>query len=308
MSKYREVPRGPEFKEGEERPETKVILHFIRHEEKEKRAEGQPDAEVELTKKGREKVIERGKKEPAQPEVAWSAGSELIRSAHTALLRMAAANAELTPEMNFEEARKMVEKELKYGKKLACLPELRFYWDGTPEFGEKGDEAFDEGRGLEFLLKESDDLVKRLKDKDSTSYLRAAAGYASLIAREMVVGNNFNQVVVRKPEKYKKYGNRLERYLGSHQSVLELFYMRVLEKIGGRKKAEEFIEAFRDDKGRANGLDFHEGYDVTINNGPEGQKVILEGIRGFEDVELTPKILEDIIVDAEKLDEEISKI
>lgn len=310
MRQYREVPSGPEIKEGEKVPETKVVLHFLRHEEKGKAEPEQSDFAVELTPKGREKAIQKGKEKPAQLGVSWAAGSPRIRSAHTALLRMMAGEEILTPEMGFEEAKAEVEKWLKekgvkYGKKLAILPELGFYIEAEPEYKQKTIEAFDAGRGLEFVLRESDDLARRFKNLNILSHSQVAANFASLIAREMQVGNNFNQIVARDPEKYKKYGNQIERYFGSHQGTLECFYAKVLEKLYGPEKVDELIDKFRDKDGKANGFDFQEGFKVEIKNGLEGQKVILEGVRGFPDIELTPELLRDIIGDAIKLDEEI---
>jgi hypothetical protein len=307
MPRYREVPQAPEFKEGEKIPETKVVLHFLRHEEKEPAKPGQPDVEAELTLTGKKKAIQQGKEKPAKPQVAWAAGSPRIRSAHTVLLRMMAGKESITQEMTFVEAKAEAERELKYGKKVTSLSELNFYWEGTPEFNKTGMEAYKAGHGLEWLLKESDGLAVKLKDKDSSSYSRVAANYASLIAREMRVGNNFNRIVTREPDKYKQYGNQLERYFGTHQTISECFYMKVLEKFYGREKAEEFIESFRDEKGRADGFGFQEGFKIEIKNGPEGQKIVLEGVRGFPDMELTPQLLRDIVDDAVKLDEEIEK-
>lgn len=303
MSRYHEVPSAPEYKEEEKRPETKVILYFLRHEKRAPAMPGQPDVELELLPEARAAAIKRGKEKPAQPEVAYAAGSPRIRSAHTALLRMMAGKETITQEMTFAQAKAEAEKELKYGKKVIHLPELDFNWGTVPEIQKRGPEAFKAGRALEFLLKESDELTRQLKDKGFLSYSRRAANYASLIAKGMRVGNNFNRIVAREPDKYKQYGNQLERYFGTHQTVSECFYMKVLEKLYGRKKAEEFIESFRDEKGRAEGFGYEEGFEIRIMNGSKGQKVVLEGVRGFPDMELTPKLLSDIIEDAEKLDE-----
>lgn len=304
MRKYHEVPNASEIKEKEKVPETKVILHFFRHEEKEGDGPGHTGIEVALTKRGKENAIQKGKEKPAQPQVALAAGSPRIRTAHTALLRMMADKGTITSEMTFAEAEAEVKKELKYGKKVIQLPELDWYWEGTPEFQSIGVKAFREGHGLEFLLKDSDNLVRQLKDKSSTSYSRTAANYASLIAREMTASNSFNRIVARNPEKYQRSGNQLERYFGTHQMVPECFYMKVLEKKYGRPKAEEFIESFRENKGRVYGFGFQEGFDLKIINNQEGQKIILEGIHGFPDIELTPELLNDIIVDAVILDKE----
>ncbi len=81
--------------------------------------------------------------------------------------------------------------------------------------------------------------------------------------------------------------------------------MKVLEKVYGHDKAEEFIRGFGNDPKAGNGFGFQDGFDVRIVNGPEGQKVVLQGINGFSDIELTPDLLISIIADAEQLDARI---
>lgn len=308
---YRGVPEAPKLKEGERVPQTEVVLHFLRHEEKETATPGQPDRTVELTKKGREKAIAKGRAEPATPEISWAAGSERVRAAQTALLRMVADKdkdtGRFTPDMSFVESADLANRELKVGKKVTHLPELNFYWEGTDGMKTEGMGAYKQGHGLEFLANESDDLALSLKDKKSLTYSRVAANYASLIAREMSAGNAFNRVVAKEPGKYEKYGNKMERYFGTHQTVSECFYMKVLEKTQGRAAVDKLIESFRDAKGQANGFDFQGGFDVTVKNGSEGQKVMLQGINGFADMELTPKLLAEVIGDAENLDQAIAQ-
>lgn len=300
MFKYEESTK--EKIEKEKMPETRVVLHFLRHEQQ-TRSKSYPD--TKLTIKGRRRAIEKGKKESVQEDVAWAAGSERVRSAHTALLRMVAGKEGISDKMKFDEVKDVVEKELKYGKKVTQLPELDYYWEGTPEFEQAARKNFDNGRILDFLFKESDDLVRKLKDKESLSYSRMAANYASLITREMIVGNNFNKLAALKPEEYKKLNNQLERVFGTHQTVSECFYMKVLEKIYGAEKVKEFIKSLQDEEGKTEGFDYQEGFKVMINNGPEGQEVVLEGIRGFSDIKLTPELLDDIISDAGELDKEL---
>lgn len=307
MSKYREISGGPEIKEKEKRPETKVILHFLRHQEKEKALPGQANRDIQLTKAGKEAALERSKIEKVNPEVSWAAGSDRVRSGHTALLQMAGEEAGLTSDMNYDQAKAEVEKEISYGEKVATLPELNFMWEGTDGFKQKSYQAYKDGRALEFIANESDELAIKMQDRESLSYSRQAAGYASLIAREMKVGNNFNRIAASKPEEYKKYNNTLERFFGTHQTVSESFYMKVLEKAHGKGAVKEFIEKNESEKGNGNGFGFQEGYNIVINNNQDGQKIILDGIYGFEDMEITPEILLSIIEDAKKLDEKINE-
>ena len=327
MRKFNEVPTAPEIKEGEKKPETKVIMEFMRHEEKAKAPDelaaqrykndqdvpnrGVADDYSELTPKGREKALARGKEEPGHPEVGIAFGSPRVRSAQTALYRMEASkNDQLTPEMTYAEAKELVDGKLHEGSKyknrskVRRLEELDFN-AVKGEFNDAFLDAFKAGKTLDFLLKESDNKVKELKDKESLSYSRIAANIASLIGREMSVGNAFNRVVKKDEDKYSEYGNQLERYFGNHQSVSECFYMKVLEKIHGREKVVEFLQALREKNGDTKGFDFQEGFKVEITNNSEGQKVILQGIYGFDDMELTPELLREIIQDAVKLDREI---
>ncbi len=223
MSEYYRVPKTRV--ENEFTPESKVILHFFRHEAKGKAAEGQQDKDVELKPEGRVNALAQKKGKPAaHPEVSWAAGSERIRSAHTALLRMASGHAKnLTAEMTFPEAVAEVQKELKAAggskakeeKKVGVRPELNFIWDETSGFKKVGDAADEQGRALSFILNESDQLVYESNDIQSTSYSRAAANYASLIARYMAVGNRFNEIVARdEEEKYKNSAINLSGSLG----------------------------------------------------------------------------------------------
>ncbi len=302
MSEYREIPTSPEVKEQEIRPETRVILHFMRHQEKDKALPGQSDKDIQLTKAGKQAAINKSLKLKSKPEVAWAAGSDRVRSGHTALLQMAGEKAGLTADMSYDEAKAQIEKEMSYGEKVVILPELNFMWEGNEKFKHAAHQAFSEGRALEFILNESDNLVRGLRDDESSSYSRQAAGYVSLIAREMRMANNFNRIVSKKPDDYSKFGNTLERFFGTHQTVSECFYMKVLEKIKGIKAVKEFIEKLKQAKGDGNGFGYGEGFDIIIINSSEGQKIVLEGEYGFEDMELSPKILADIIEDAKNLD------
>ena len=302
MKKFREIPTYPEMKEEEKRPETKVILHFMRHQEKDKSLPGQSNRNIQLTKRGRQSAINKSLDSKTEPEVSWAAGSDRVRSGHTALLQMASEKAGFTADMSYNEAKAEIEKEMSYGEKVITLPELDFMWEGTEGFKKAGYQAYKEGRVLDFLVKESDELVKELKDMESVSYSRQAAGYASLIAREMRVGNNFNRIASKKPDKYENFNNTIERYFGTHQAVSECFYMKVLEKTQCDEAVYKFIESLKEKNGDGNGFGFQEGYDITIVNSSEGQKIILDGIYGFNDIELTSELLINIIKDVEVLD------
>ncbi len=254
---------------------------------------------------GKQRALDMAKTKPAGIGIA--AGSPRIRSAHTALLRLAGENDALHAEMSFEEARAVVDAELKLGSKVMIRPELTFDLEGSPEYKEKFLAAYKSGHGLEFVLRESDTLVRQVKDKRSLSYLRIAANHAALLQRELGVSRAFQTIVDRDPEKYAPVDNRIERYFGTHQTIPESFYMRVLEKMQGREAAEQFIERFRGEDGRADGFDFQEGFSVQFSQGPEGEHIVLEGVRGLPDVPLTPELLADIVGDADRLNKEIEE-
>lgn len=267
----------------------------MRHE-KQERGEGYP--ETPLTREGKADAIAKGTEDKANLYVTFAAGSDRERAKQTALYRMMGDRV-VSADMSFEEAEKEVEKATKVKGKITTFPELGYSWEGSDEFKRRVKEGYKKGDILRFFLEESDNLVKETKDSETDSYSRVAADIASLIAREMKVGNNFNKIAKNEPEKYGekgKLGNQLKRYLGTHSVIGECFYMKVLEKISGMDKAREFMK-----KGF---FDFQEGFKVTIVNNNKGQRVMLEGVRGNEDIELTPEILKDIISDAKNLDEE----
>ena len=325
MFKYRRIPENPSSvdanrndevqelgesgKEKELGERTCITLHFFRHGKKGKKEVGAPDEPVELTEQGRAEALATGREHPANTEVAWAAGSPRIRSAHTALLRLIGARqdiAEKIKDMSYADAKKEIKKMLKAGEKVATLPELNFVTDGTPEFSNAFEHAYETGHALEFMVLESDDLVAKQKDMASLSYSRIAANFASLIAREMVVGNNFNKLVSSNRDKYIEYNNALERYFGTHHTVPESFYLKALEKITGQRPTPEFMKTyFSDQTGKVNGFDTQEGFTIDIVNQGATQQLILRGSRGIPDITLTPKILAEIIGDAERLDANI---
>jgi len=301
--KFREVPISPEAREGGETPETKVVLHFFRHEKKGPKEED--DRNTPLSEEGSKDALARGVQEPAQMEVALAGGSPRYRSAHTALDRMVANEGAVTPDMTYDEAKAVVEKDMKVGSKVMLLPELNFEHTGTEGFKDKFIGSINEGRYLEFLYEDSDNVVVEEGDMESLSISRMAGNYASLIAREMRAGNAFNKVVQEKPDKYADSGNQMERYFGTHAGVTESFVMKVLEKVYGGDRVKEFIDKTRDPKGKDAGFDYQQGITLTIINNGEGRSMVMAGLPDMDDVKITPEVLSEIIEDAENLDNTI---
>ncbi len=149
--RYRDVPSSQESNEAEPGPQTEVVVHFLRHEDKEsKPPEGGTEPDIELTTVGRRHALETAREKPAGIGIA--AGSERVRSGHTALLRLEGAKGFLTEEMTAAEAKAAVDAELKVGSKLTQLPELTFAYQGSPEYNEQFMAQFKGGHALEFIL------------------------------------------------------------------------------------------------------------------------------------------------------------
>ena len=160
--------------------------------------------------------------------MAW--GSMRNRAVETAMKHMLANDPRVTQDTDLATIRWMIDEELAKGQKDNYTPLLDFNWNGTERFNDEGYDSFEQKRALAFVLERSDNLVQEVGDTESTSYTRAAANIAELIQRYVLIHKNWNRIAQDNPDKYKKYGNELQRFLGSHQQVLESFLMKIIEQ------------------------------------------------------------------------------
>jgi len=286
--------------ESKEKPSSKIVLEIFRHGEKEYRKDV-PNKELRLTPIGRYQAAIKGKEIEPQPDVAVAIGSPRRRTQETAGRVMLAKKDEITPEMSLEEIEKFIELESKYGKKIISDPRLDYSLEGP--LGKKMEENFKIGRCLQYIAYESDKDAIELKDKKSSTYSRAAGNVAEIIKKYTKIAANFDKIVKKNPEKYKKYNNQMERYLGSHLGVTELFLIKILEKIKGTEYRNKFIESLD------NGFRETEGFRVEINNTSQGPKIEIKYKMNDknESMEISPKIIDEIIKERDELEKKIEK-
>lgn len=301
MNKSFEHETNPEA----EHFEPSIRLEFFRHDEKEKASTAglRPgDEQVRLTKQGREHSTEVGKTKDPHPEVGVAYGSPRERSMEAAL-RQLLANEDVAPEDTLEDVRGKIGEELKHGKKEVVSEKLNFNWNGSEVFNKTAyDRAFGPKDSLVFLREESDDLVKQLGDMESTSYSRGAANIAELVQKYFEILPQWERIAEQKPELYAQFKNELQRFFGSHQDVLELFLMKVIEKNDGPEGVEKFLASLPD----KNGFGYSQGYSIKISQGEDGRPSAVITYNN-EEWELTPEMLKEIIDERDALDREIAE-
>lgn len=259
-------PESLESKEQFPIVDTKVVLEFFRHGNKAR--VDVPDHEIPLSEKGRAQAGTKGKDLHPQAGVALGWGSPRLRTQETAYRVMLADN-DMTSAMSLEEMKAKVKEEMGgVGKKMIEDERLNFTVDGV--VGQAAEKAYAEGRYLEWLLKESDTLALETKDTGSSVAIRLASNIAEICKRYVDVGKNFNRLVAG-INKYEDQGNQLERYLGTHQGVMESFVAKVLGKTKGAEERDRFFAAVG-----AAGFSETQGVRVVVNNHGSEQYIVFE--------------------------------
>ncbi|MEK9151323.1 MAG: histidine phosphatase family protein [Patescibacteria group bacterium] len=292
--------RGPE---SEPQVETRVILEFMRHGERERHPEKEKDGgpELRLTPKGRAQAYARGEEIKAQTEVALGWGSPRIRSQETSY-RVMLINEELNQDDTFEEIEQKIGEKLGgVGKKILVDSRLDFHDKGP--VAEAGKKAYHEKRYMSWVIDESDQSALETGDKESSTYTRMAGNVAEIIRRYSKVANHFNRLA-SKTDKYKKFGNQLERYFGTHQGISESFATKAIEKVLGREKRDDFLTAV------GSGFAEIEGIRIEIrNSGQEQEIVMIYKINGSEEsVGLTGSLLDEIIQEREGFEKMVADV
>jgi hypothetical protein len=178
-------------------------------------------------------------------------------------------------------------------KKEIITDNLNFNWDGTPGFHDAAYGRYNNQKdALVFLWKESDQLVKELHDMTSSSYSRSASKIAALVKKYIDVYGAWERIVEKDPAKYADFGQEMQRFLGSHQTVAESFLMKAIEKIDGEKGVQEFIDSLGD----KNGFGYSEGYSIRIGN--ENGKPVINVSFKDKSWTLTPEVVEQIASEA----------
>lgn len=283
-----------------------IRLEFLRHDEKTSPTTAGPrphDNQVRLTPEGRRRSSEAGKAKNPDLDVALVAGSPRERSVESALRQMLSHEPLVTPDMSLEDMRALVDENLRVGKKDMVMEQLNFNWDGSKEFHDEGyRRTLETHDALQWLLDDSDTVVRNNRDTTSTSYTRAAGNIAEVIQRYFKILPRWQEIVTKTPEKYQKFNNQLQRFLGSHQSVIECFLLKIIEKTEGRDAAVQFVESLPDQ----NGFDFSEGYSVILRAGGDQPDVVVR--YGQREWITDPQTVEAVVSERNDLNKEIKQL
>ncbi|MBI5530292.1 MAG: histidine phosphatase family protein [Candidatus Doudnabacteria bacterium] len=276
--------------EPKEVAKTKVILEFFRHGEKEK--VDKPENEIRLTEKGRDMATNRSNEINPQPEVSIAFGSPRQRAQETAGRVLLASSEKIPSNASLEDIETFIESEIKNGKKIISDPRLDFQQDRQSEFGQKHLAAFKAGRIMDFMVNESDSLAEQLQDPEAFSYSRIAANIAKILKKYLKVGNSFEKIVERSPEKYQDYNNQLERYFGTHQTVGESFIAKLLEDTQGPETRDQYLKEVG-----GSGVAELQGFQVEITNEGQKQSAIIHAKTGGKqwDIVINEEILNKLI-------------
>lgn len=277
-------------------PATKVSLQIFRHSFKESDP-NKVNSDLLLTPEGREWARFKGEEMRPYPERAVAGASSMDRAAETAMLAMLADEQEIETDDSLEEMETKIKEHVPVGKKLYRDERLGFALSKGP-VGQAGMNAYKEGHFLNWLTQDSDRQVIEHKDLETTSYLRQAGNIAELVARYQTVSNNFNRLVTDS-NKQEKHGQKLERYLATHQTVLESFVAKVLEIQEGLSARDDFNEKL------GNGWDEMEGARIDILNDSHGQRIFIaykDGDKKEQELLIKPETIEQIIKERAELE------
>lgn len=299
MARRGETPRNLEV----ERSQPSIRLEFFRHDQKDTPStagDRSSDHLVRLTPQGRLGSTEAGKSKNPHPEVALAGGSRRERSVESGLRQMLSQEDRITPDMTLEDMREAIKEEVPVGRKDMVYSQLDFNWDGSQEFHDTGyQHALESKDSLVWLAEESDDIVVRNHDQLSTSYTRAAGNVAEIVQKYIGVLPRWQELTAEEPDKYANFSNELQRFLGSHQALVESFMLKVVEKVEGRDGVKELLKSFAD----KNGFAPSEGYSVVIRGEGESTEVAVR----YKEREwvVDPKTIEEIIADRDSLNQRI---
>jgi hypothetical protein len=295
--------RGMESSPEMEKPTAKIRLEFFRHDEKAKPTDAEPrpdDNKVRLTETGRASSTLKGKEKNPHPEVAISYGSPRERSQETAMRQMLANEDAISADMSLEDMRHVIDGELKVGKKDIISDKLNFYLDGNQTYHDEYYRRYLETKdALLFIWQESDKLARELGDTKDDTYSRFAGKFAELVDKYVKILPRWQQIVSEKPEEYSQFNNEMQRFFGSHQTALECFLLKVIEKTEGSEAVREFINSLPD----KNGFGFSEGFTVEIEEASGNINIFAR----FKDKQwqITPELILQIINDREEFEKSI---
>ncbi|MCX6744471.1 MAG: hypothetical protein NTX82_03025 [Candidatus Parcubacteria bacterium] len=279
-------------KERYEDASSVIELNFFRHGDKET-DKSKSDLEIELTKAGGKEAAAKSKTKNMGQSLAF--GSAKNRAQQTAGLVMAGSSECITGEESLAELKKILGQELKVGSKIGIDKHLDYVIDMKRPYDQQVMAAFRKGEILPFLFNDSDRLAKAEDIKEGFTYSGMAREIALIVDKYLKVAPRWDKLVADDKNKYTKI---MERYLGSHQGITEMFLAKVIELIKGVEERNLFQIALNNE-----GFGFVEGYQVQIiNKAGEKSKVYVfykkedDGKIVYQfNQEITPQILDQII-------------
>lgn len=249
--------------EARDREETsKIVLKFFRHSIKEDDPK-KTDQEISLTPEGKMFAKSRSS---AETNVAQSVafGSPRVRIQETAALVMAGAQDDITGTETLDELRGKLDTDLAKGTKIGVSDLLDFTVDDTSAFGKIFFTAYREGRYLEFIVQESDQMAVELQDSVNDTYSRMASRIALIVKKYVSITPRFDALVT---DPSKHYTDTMERFLGTHQGVAESFLAKVIEKTKGVSERDRLVAVLGN-----RGFDFAEGFGMDIRSFANGER------------------------------------
>lgn len=302
MSEKSSLEQREAGSEAELDVESRVVLNFMRHGKKEKL--DLPDEEIPLTIQGKHDAWRKGIQARAHPEVAIALGGPRKRTRETSTHVM--LGSRVAPHADLEEMEREIAKELKYGKKVMMDERLNFRADGP--VGQEVEEAAKKEEYFRYLLEQSDQRAVETHDLTSTTLTRHAGNVAELIQKYVSVSETFHKLASGPDKKYEKYGNRLERYLGTHLGIQESFIVKVLEKLGEEAKRQAFIEAY------PKGFKELQGMNIDVSTRGSERTIFLSyeipdksGRLVTERILLTGEVLEKIIEERYQFEQAVAE-
>lgn len=277
-----------EEKEGGEDITSKIVLRFLRHAEPELPG-GNPDEKRVLTEEGKKQAIDAAEGGPVTQSVAF--GSKRRRAQETAMLAMAGKTVAINGDETFEELQEKIGR-----NKIGIDDRLDFDINFRTNFGKQYFASSKKGEALKFLIEQSDDLAKELKEDKVPTYGYLSGQVASTVKKYLMIAPLWEKLV---HENDKGYGDTLKRFMGTHQGVAESFLAKVIELTKGAEERDVFVKSL-DNKG----FDFTEGFDVEILTTESGKQKLRiqflktnnDGDTTFEYNEIVPlEILEEIL-------------
>jgi broad specificity phosphatase PhoE len=268
---------------AEERKASVIRLDFFRHSIKEKSNPFHSgDASVPLSPEGRTLAQDRAF-EDANINQAVAFGSPRIRTQETAAIRMSGENA------GIDELRETLDGNLNYGSKIGTDANLDFTDDESSPVGEELLKAYEAGTYTEAVIRDSDRLAAETGDATGANYSHKASQIAKIIQKYVQTSGRWNDLV---NDPSKSYTPQLERYLSSHQSMLESFLAKALELSGQTEAFEQFIAENRQ------GFDFLGGFRVEIEQAGSAEPSIILTYKLHEEehtLAISSELLEKII-------------